>query len=89
MSLTNEEFAHLDKARIVEMRGPVPKQKTMLRLAFEHITALHTQQASAVGVIEGLIRWRNRTLCWRVPAWIAVKKAQVKMLAGRWLPWLP
>lgn len=78
MPLTNEEFAHLEKARVAEMRIQTPKQKTMLRLAFEHLNDLQDQQKRALSLIDQLVAFRNESLCWRVPAFFAVQWARVK-----------
>lgn len=83
MPLTSEEFAHLDKARIVEMAVPVRKQKTMLRLAFEHITQMQEQQQKLLFVAKSFAAQRDASMCHRLRAFFKRLGARARNWAER------
>lgn len=79
MPLTNDELAHLHKALTAELRIASPKHKTMLRLAFEHLSDMGAMQSMAMRLLQGLEAERDASLCYRVPAFFKKLYARVRL----------
>lgn len=82
MSLSNDEFAMLERGRLSpEVRRTQARE--LLDLAYRQLEELSGQQRKALKVMDVLLHQKQRSLCWRVPAFFALQWSRVRYFLGR------
>lgn len=85
MSLSNDEFAMLERGRQdLEMRRANARE--LVDLAYRHLVDLYGQQRKLLKTMDTMqliMQRQQRSLCYRVPAFVALRWARVKRYFGR------